>query len=520
MHFSIALVGVSSMTFPSSIVLACSVAIYLQSAAHAQCLSLSSPTDYPQPGSLTALASGDFNGHGGVDLAFSTVVNGPGGPVLRIMLGNGTGGFVQASDYSQPGSLTALACGDFDGDDRMDLAFGTVSGPAGAVLRVMLGNGNGGFVQAGDYPQPGSLTALACGDFNGDGRVDLAFGTGGAVLRVMLGNGNGGFVQTGDYQQPGSLTALASGDFNGDGRMDLAFGTVSGLSGAILRVMLGNGNGGFVQAGDYQQPGSLTALSCGDFDGDGRMDLAFGTGSGLSGAVLRVMLGNGNGGFVQANDYPQPGSLTALACGDFNADSRMDLAFGTVNGFSGAVLRTLANSGAVGAFPQPANRATCAFGTTSIAVVGAGSGPFTYQWQWRPLNGTAWNDVQEGLNFDSPGGSTRFIAHDSRAAICSIENFGGMGAVTSHWEHRCVITNGCGTIASHQMTFTVCAADFSCDGFVDDTDFVLFATAYDILVCPDPSKPASCPTDINGDGQVDDIDFVLFASAYDLFSCQ
>lgn len=64
-----------------------------------------------------------------------------------------------------------------------------------------------------------------------------------------------------------------------------------------------------------------------------------------------------------------------------------------------------------------------------------------------------------------------------------------------------------------------CAGDLNGDSLVDDADFVLFAGAYDILVCPtDPELPC-CPADLNGDGFVDDADFVLFANAYDQLLC-
>ena len=60
-----------------------------------------------------------------------------------------------------------------------------------------------------------------------------------------------------------------------------------------------------------------------------------------------------------------------------------------------------------------------------------------------------------------------------------------------------------------------CPADFNADGFVDDTDFVIFAQSYDLFTVP-PANPA---TDLNSDGFVDDTDFVIFAQAYDAFVC-
>jgi len=70
-----------------------------------------------------------------------------------------------------------------------------------------------------------------------------------------------------------------------------------------------------------------------------------------------------------------------------------------------------------------------------------------------------------------------------------------------------------------EVSFVACRSDLSADGYVDDTDFVQFAVAYDLLDCTDPNMPAGCPADVNGDGFVDDGDFVLFATAYDLLEC-
>ncbi len=62
-----------------------------------------------------------------------------------------------------------------------------------------------------------------------------------------------------------------------------------------------------------------------------------------------------------------------------------------------------------------------------------------------------------------------------------------------------------------------CAADFNGDNLVEDSDFVIFAVAYNDLICPD--APAACPCDLNGDGQVDDSDFVVFVNAYNELVC-
>jgi hypothetical protein len=68
-------------------------------------------------------------------------------------------------------------------------------------------------------------------------------------------------------------------------------------------------------------------------------------------------------------------------------------------------------------------------------------------------------------------------------------------------------------------TIRNCPADLNSDGFVDDSDFVLFANAYNLLLCSDPAMPAGCPADLTADAFVDDSDFVLFADAYNALLC-
>lgn len=72
-------------------------------------------------------------------------------------------------------------------------------------------------------------------------------------------------------------------------------------------------------------------------------------------------------------------------------------------------------------------------------------------------------------------------------------------------------------VADYVYVGPACPADLNGDTFVDDADFVIFAAAYETLVCP--ASPAPCPADLNGDMFVDDADFVMFAAAYNLLTC-
>ena len=64
-----------------------------------------------------------------------------------------------------------------------------------------------------------------------------------------------------------------------------------------------------------------------------------------------------------------------------------------------------------------------------------------------------------------------------------------------------------------------CVGDLNGDNVVDDSDFQIFASAYDLLLCSDPVMPVGCPSDFNSDAVVDDSDFILFVGAYDRLLC-
>lgn len=91
--------------------------------------------------------------------------------------------------------------------------------------------------------------------------------------------------------------------------------------------------------------------------------------------------------------------------------------------------------------------------------------------------------------------------------------------------YTCVVSNLCGSsdglavLGGKVVVPYCCPADLTEDTYVDDSDFVLFAAAYDLLVCDDPSMPPLCPADLTGDGFVDDADFVAFADAYNQLLC-
>jgi hypothetical protein len=255
------------------------------------------------------VAVGDFNNDGVEDLAVAFNL------FTGIMLGNGDGTFSPPQVWGS-GSPQSLAVADFNGDGNADIVVG---GPDG--VGVLLGIGNGTFYNEIVSTLPGGFVAV--GDFNGDGRPDIAvtpFGGAGTVLEIALGNGDGSFQSPVSYTVGTNPQAMTVGNWNGDGKADIA--VVNYLSNT-MSILLGNGDGTFQTAVTYPVGSNPASIGDGDFNGDGIPDLAV---ANLASSNVSVLLGNGNGTFQPASAYATSSTPDAIAVADFNLDGRADLA--------------------------------------------------------------------------------------------------------------------------------------------------------------------------------------------------
>jgi hypothetical protein len=288
--------------------------------------------------SPSSVAVGDFNGDGRLDLAVAN----SGSNNVSILLGNGDGTFQSAVESGAGESPGSVAVGDFNGDGKLDLALAGSNNGNGYVS-ILLGNGDGTFQPAVVYGVGLNPGSVAVGDFNGDGTLDLALivaNDGVGYVNILLGNGDGTFQTAVEYgagagQVP---TSVAVGDFNGDGRLDLAVAAVAvvGLGGsANVSILLGNGDGTFQPAMVYSDGGIYPGpVVLADFNGDDRLDLAVANTGDIN---VSILLGNGDGTFQPALEYGAGLNPDSLAVGDFNGDGRLDLV--TANGSVSVLLQ-------------------------------------------------------------------------------------------------------------------------------------------------------------------------------------
>ncbi|HEX8456544.1 MAG TPA: SBBP repeat-containing protein [Pyrinomonadaceae bacterium] len=273
---------------------------------------------YPLSIRPTELVTSDFNNDGKLDLAALQTLQGQNS--VAVLLGNGIGGFGTPAYFPAGGNNRALASGDFNGDGNVDLIATDL-----LYIQLLFGNGAGGFSAPNNFTVGTHFHySTRVADFNRDGKLDLAVTYDGAfnrdVISILLGNGNGTFgAPLGVYA--GAAASIA--DLNNDGKPDLLI--VDGNDN--LGVRLGDGAGNFAAATNTKLVGATTNLSVKDVNGDGNVDVV---------AAGGILLGNGAGGFAAAipllNLPPQ--TIYGIVSEDFNNDAKPDLLAATVTGIS------------------------------------------------------------------------------------------------------------------------------------------------------------------------------------------
>jgi hypothetical protein len=270
---------------------------------------------------VSRAVAADFNGDGKRDVA-ATQHTGSTSGFVAVRLGQGDGSFQNAPNTAMDAAgVVDVGVGDFDGNGKPDL----VALPANTGrISVYLGNGDGTFqTPVSAAPPSGAVPQrIAVGDFNGDGKSDLAvtlfdFNTSQDKLEIHLGNGNGTFQAGGSFTlEAWGVPSVTVADFNLDSKLDIAVTVQFGVL-----VFRGNGDGTF-QPPTTLETGVLSTnvLVAADFNQDGKVDLAVGTSQGVS-----VFLGNGDGTFQPRMDKALSFSPEMITAGDLSGDGIPDV---------------------------------------------------------------------------------------------------------------------------------------------------------------------------------------------------
>ncbi len=297
---------------------------------------------FQRPDVQSSVALADMNGDGILDII---VTNSCGyiddcmEGTVSVLYGNGDGTFkpTPTGGWSNGFLPVLTAVGDVNGDGKPDLLTVnicyeksicddfTCTCPVASVSILL--NDGWGYFRSGGVCKTGAAwaRAIATGDLNGDGKLDMVVVHDGAVS-LLLGSGQGSFQSPVVHYMAGLYVAsVALADVNGDDKLDLLL--ANGYPGSVS-VLLGNGDGTFRSPWLYSLGDIASSLTVGDLNGDHKPDLIIATGSGIA-----VLLGNGNGTFQSPATFGSRSdwSYTA-AIGDVNGDGKPDLV--TANEYS------------------------------------------------------------------------------------------------------------------------------------------------------------------------------------------
>jgi hypothetical protein len=275
---------------------------------------------------LEGLLLGDFNDDSYPDLATFTGSSG-----TSVLLGTGDGHFRGVKRFAVGEGPAALALGDLNADQALDIV---VANSQGDDVSILLGEDNGDFQAAQSFVVGDKPRSVVLGDLNSDGVLDLAvLNELSADISVLLGNGDGSFQPQQRFAVGHLPRELLLSDLNADGVLDLLavneYYEYHNPKDADISVLLGQGNGSFQAQQRYVLGAPPLLVALGDLNNDSAVDLVTSNG--------RIILGNGDGSFqtsqcpavddppVQGDGNRNASPPASVTLGDMNGDGNLDL---------------------------------------------------------------------------------------------------------------------------------------------------------------------------------------------------
>jgi Flp pilus assembly secretin CpaC len=296
--------------------------------------------DYATGIAPVSVATGVFTGDGHTDLVVANQRGGTPCGHISVFLGVGDGTFGNCTDVTAGTSLvpliatpSAVAVGDFNHDGKADIA---VTDSANNRVLILLGNGDGTFTAPAAYPTGTNPVALVVQDFDGDGEPDLAVVNQVAgTVSILLGkktkmpdgttHQDGTFTTKTDFAVGKAPVAIASGVFTTSGFQDLA---VTNNSDSTVSILLGKGDGTFQTKTDYATGTSPQGIAVANFNSnnDAHEDLAVAHQADTAGNSLSILLGKGDGTFAKHTEFPAGSGPKGIVAAAFTTQGNLDLA--------------------------------------------------------------------------------------------------------------------------------------------------------------------------------------------------
>lgn len=283
------------------------------------------PRTFPTAFNVSTLAALDLNNDTKIDL----VVAGGNQTQIGILINNGSGGFQAPVIYTAPtsGEYVDLSSGDFNGDGKMDVA--AIRNQFNRQLHIFLGNGLGGLSATPAIALQGREAVMEVGDLNGDTFSDIVVSGGDSFtvrqINYMFGNAGGAFALTSGPSVLERATGFSIARLNADSIPDfvVSFEDTTTPTQPFVQPWLAVSPGSYTPGARIEPPYFLTPTDvvAVDFNGDSFQDIA----APLSGHMVMVIYGRGNGEFVDANHWAVQASAWSIASRDLDGDTKPDL---------------------------------------------------------------------------------------------------------------------------------------------------------------------------------------------------
>ena len=288
----------------------------------------------PNPGDV---ALGDFNRDSVLDVVVSHRDPGVNHPTqfdsVAVAFGVGDGSFGLPTELFVQGVPVAVRAVDVNGDGADDIVTANARASFYDPISVLLSNGDRTFQVDRSY-RAGTAdpTDVAVSDLNGDGHADVVTVAGTdttGTATVVLGRGDGSFAAPVQLTVGRGTQAVAIGDLNGDGKLDLLTGNSPSYlnPGSSVSVLLGRGDGTFEARVDYAIDGAPQRVGLADMNGDGKLDVVSSNGTD---GTFSIWLGNGDGTLTAAKAASfaigNNANLRSFGIADFDKDGKPDVA--------------------------------------------------------------------------------------------------------------------------------------------------------------------------------------------------
>lgn len=277
-------------------------------------------------------ATGDFNGDGRTDLAVGSFVAGS----VSVLLRQAGGGFALEGGAAIPlgAGIGAIAAGDFNHDGRLDLAVAQ----SNQVVALLRNAQNTGFSAQAPSATGSTPSGIAVGDFNGDRLADVATANrGDGTATILLQAAAGGFTAEAPVAVGADPIGIVAADFDGNGRSD--FAVTNATPGTVSTFLRAPSNSGFTAESPITVSASPVGIDAADFNRDGRPDLAVAANAG----AVDILDRNAGGGFTRGQSIPLSGTVNDVAAADFDGDSRPDLVASSYTGATADTFTVLVN---------------------------------------------------------------------------------------------------------------------------------------------------------------------------------